>query len=61
MTPMHDRRKRGTQYRTACREVNTNDQYQIQRNGDHKNEYKHLCSIAYRTKTTEERRAFGTA
>ena len=61
MTPMHDRRKRGTQYRTATREVNSIDKNKSYRNGDHKNEHKHLCSIAYRTKTTEERRAFGTA
>ena len=61
MAPVHDRRKRGNQNRTAKREVNIIDDIQKYRNGDHKNECKHLCSIAYRTKTTEERRAFGTA
>ena len=61
MTLTHIRRKRGTQYRTACREVNSNDLYQIQRNGDQNNEHNYICTVAYRTWTTEERRAFGTA
>ena len=63
MAPTHNRRKHGIQYRTGYREENSNDQYQIHRDGDHKNEYKcKLRHFSIRTQhSIDGRRAFGTA